>query len=41
LLDRLSFTAGRSNWGYAFRFGLLSITAADFAAIAGAMRATC
>lgn len=25
LLDRLSFTAGRSSCGYAFRFGLLQV----------------
>lgn len=37
LLDRLSFTAGRSNWGYAFRFGLLPATVQDVAVIASAM----
>ena len=37
LLDRLEFTTGRSNWGYQLRFGLLSISAADFALIAEAM----
>ena len=39
LLDRLDFTAGRPNWGYQFRFGLFSISAHDFALIAGAMGA--
>ena len=29
LLDRLSFTAGRANWGYALRFGLLQVTSQD------------
>jgi hypothetical protein len=38
LLDRLSFTAGRASWGYAFRFGLLPATAQDMELIAGAMR---
>jgi hypothetical protein len=38
LLDRLSFTAGRTGWGYAFRFGLLSATGDDMALIASAMR---
>ena len=37
LLDRLSFTAGRASWGYAFRFGLLQVTAEDLDLIAGAM----
>lgn len=39
LLEALSFTQGKSNWGYAFRFGLLKVTADDMALIAGAMRA--
>ncbi|SDA93025.1 EVE domain-containing protein [Mesorhizobium qingshengii] len=39
LLDRLEFTAGRSNWGYQLRFGLFSISAADFALTAEAMGA--
>jgi hypothetical protein len=39
LLDRLSITAGKPNWGYAFRFGLLAVTADDLAEIAKAMRA--
>ena len=37
LLEGLSFTKGRKSWGQAFRFGLLRITAADFAAIGAAM----
>ena len=40
LLDALSFTAGKANWGYAFRFGLLKVTAADMDLIAHAMQAT-
>ncbi len=39
LLQQLSFTDGRRNWGYAFRFGLIEVTAADMAVIAGAMGA--
>ena len=39
LLEALSFTAGKSNWGYAFRFGLLKVTADDMVLIAGAMQA--
>ena len=39
LLEALSFTAGKSNWGYAFRFGLLKVTAADMDLIAQAMHA--
>lgn len=37
LLDRLSFAAGRKNWGYALRFGLIEVPAEDVVAIAGAM----
>ena len=37
LVDRLSFSAGRRNWGYALRFGLLAIEAADTELIAAAM----
>ena len=37
LLEALSFTQGKSNWGYAFRFGLLKVTADDMDAIAQAM----
>ena len=39
LLEALSFTQGKSNWGYAFRFGLLKVTADDMALIARAMDA--
>lgn len=39
VLDRLSFTAGRQNWGYQFRFGVLAISEQDFDIIAGAMNA--
>jgi hypothetical protein len=41
LLDALSFTQGKPNWGYAFRFGLLKVTADDMALIARAMQAGC
>ncbi|WP_332750044.1 EVE domain-containing protein [Hydrogenophaga sp.] len=37
LLGRLSFTAGRRSWGYAFRFGLLLATMEDVELIAAAM----
>jgi hypothetical protein len=39
LLDRLEFTAGKANWGYQLRFGLVAISARDFGAIAEAMDA--
>jgi len=39
LLDALSFTRGKSNWGYAFRAGLLKVTSDDMDVIARAMRA--
>lgn len=39
LLERLDLTAGRSNWGYALRFGLVELSKADFAVIAEAMGA--
>jgi len=39
LLDKLEFTAGKTNWGYKFRFGLFPISAADFRLIAKAMGA--
>lgn len=39
LLDRLTFTAGRSSWGYAFRFGLLQVTQEDMDLIASALAA--
>ena len=37
LLDRLSITRGRKSWGYAFRRGVLEITAEDYIMIAEAM----
>lgn len=40
LLDHLSFSAGKANWGASLRFGLLEITKQDFTVIAKAMRAT-
>ena len=33
LLDRLDLTAGKSNWGYQLRFGLLALSARDFGLI--------
>ena len=39
LLDRLDFTAGKSNWGYQLRFGLFEISDHDFRLIAEAMGA--
>ena len=39
LLEALSFTAGKANWGYALRFGLLKVTPADMDLIAQAMHA--
>jgi len=39
LLDRLEFTAGKANWGYQLRFGLVAISIRDFGAIAEAMDA--
>jgi hypothetical protein len=39
LLALLSFTAGKPNWGYALRFGLLAVSADDMALIANAMHA--
>ena len=39
LLDRLELTAGKPNWGYQLRFGLLKIGEADFRLIAEAMGA--
>ena len=39
LLESLSFTQGKSNWGYTFRFGLLKVTEADMDLIARAMHA--
>jgi hypothetical protein len=37
LLPHLALTAGKTNWGYSFRFGLLKIDDADMAVIAAAM----
>jgi EVE domain len=37
LLDQLEFSAGKRNWGYQLRFGLFSISAADFGVIGEAM----
>jgi len=37
LLDDLSFTAGRPNWGFAFRRGHFEITEGDFWLIAEAL----
>ena len=39
LLGKLTLTAGKSNWGYVFRYGLVEITKQDFAIIACAMKA--
>ncbi|WP_046229302.1 EVE domain-containing protein [Paenibacillus algorifonticola] len=37
LLDDLTFTSGKRNWGYSFRFGQIKISQADFLAIATKM----
>jgi predicted RNA-binding protein len=37
LIDDLSFIRNKAHWGAAFRFGLLKVSAADFALIAEAM----
>jgi EVE domain len=39
LLEALSFTQGKANWGYAFRFGSLKVTEADMDVIIHAMSA--
>lgn len=39
LLQRLTFTRGRSSWGFAFRRGAFRIEPEDFFAIARAMEA--
>ena len=39
LLEQLSFTKDRANWGYSFRFGLIEITKEDYEIIARAMKA--
>jgi prepilin-type processing-associated H-X9-DG protein len=38
LLQKLSFTAGQTHWGYKFRFGLFEISASDMELIAKAMK---
>lgn len=37
LLEQLELTRGQRNWGYAFRFGIVKISANDFAIIHSAM----
>ena len=37
LLEALTFTAGRRNWGYQFRLGVVEISEGDFRLIAAAM----
>ncbi len=39
LLQQLELTRGKANWAYPFRFGILAISDADCAVIAGAMGA--
>ena len=39
LLDTLAFIGGKTNWGYAFRFGLLKVTPGDMDLIERAMHA--
>jgi EVE domain len=39
LLDKLTFTTGKTNWGYVFRYGLFEISEADFGVIATVMHA--
>ena len=39
LLEVLDLTAGRPNWGYQLRFGLLGLSERDFGMIAKAMAA--
>ena len=39
LLEALELTRGKANWGYQLRFGLIAITAQDYAVIASAMQA--
>ncbi len=38
LLESLELTAGKSGWGYQFRFGLVSVSKHNFHVIASAMR---
>ncbi|UIY29709.1 EVE domain-containing protein [Neorhizobium galegae] len=40
LLNELAFTAGKRNWGYQLRFGLIEVDAEDLEIIAGAMDAS-
>lgn len=40
LLDRLDLTRGLSSWGMAFRYGLRSLSATDFALISAALQDT-
>jgi hypothetical protein len=39
MLANLSFTKGKTNWGYAFRYGFLEMTESDFYTIAQEMQA--
>lgn len=39
LIESLALCAGKRNWGYQFRFGLLPVSDGDMAQIAGAMNA--
>lgn len=39
MLQALSFTAGKTNWGQPFRYGLFSIDEADYQLIEEAMKA--
>ena len=41
LLEQLDLTRGQRNWGYSFRFGLVEISAADYALIRSLMTAGC
>lgn len=40
LLDQLDFTKNKKNWGYPFRYGLLSISEQDLRLIVKAMQAS-
>lgn len=39
LLSQLSFTTGKTNWGYTFRYGIIQVTKQDYYLIAQAMGA--
>lgn len=39
LIESLALCAGKRNWGYQFRFGLLAVSDSDMGQIAGAMQA--